>query len=63
MALWSWSCGHPALIWQHGASFAQEVWGSHLHTGFYYTGKESDHVKAQVGRTKSPLLVSMVVGS
>lgn len=44
-----------AQFYDESTAIWEEVWGSHLHTGFYYTGKESDHVKAQVDMIEEAL--------
>ena len=39
-----------ARFYDESSEIWEEVWGEHMHHGYYYTGKETDHKKAQVRR-------------
>ena len=36
-----------ADFYDESSAIWEEVWGEHMHHGYYYTGKEKDHIKAQ----------------
>lgn len=38
-----------AQFYDESSAIWEEIWGEHMHHGWYYTGKERDHQKAQVG--------------
>jgi len=37
-----------AQFYDESSQIWEEIWGEHMHHGYYYTGKEKDHQKAQV---------------
>lgn len=37
-----------AQFYDESSEIWEEIWGEHMHHGYYYTGKERDHQKAQV---------------
>eukprot|EP00624_Nannochloropsis_granulata_P003321 evm.model.NODE_2696_length_18529_cov_22.576448.6 len=44
-----------AAFYDESTAIWEEVWGEHLHHGYYYTGKEKDHQKAQVDMIEETL--------
>ena len=44
-----------AAFYDESTAIWEEVWGEHLHHGYYYTGKEKDHQKAQVDMIEESL--------
>ncbi|GAB5032965.1 gamma-tocopherol methyltransferase [Nannochloropsis oceanica] len=44
-----------ATFYDESTAIWEEVWGEHLHHGYYYTGKEKNHQKAQVDMIEESL--------
>ncbi len=44
-----------AAFYDESTAIWEEVWGEHLHHGYYYTGKETDHQQAQVDMIEESL--------
>jgi len=47
-----------AAFYDESTGIWEEVWGDHLHHGYYYTGKEKDHQKAQLDMIEESLRFS-----